>query len=80
MQLDDPLPSDPPNDTSFRPYQGKDLSPVRREKVNQIIDACRESGSPQRLIALATSSGGLINDDLRRIACRLTARHQVPLS
>jgi len=40
----------------------------KTDKVDRILRACHESDL-NSLIALATSDGGLLNDDIRRTAC-----------
>ena len=52
--------------------QGKRLSTIQLQKVDAIIDACDESSKLDLVIALATSPDGLIDDGVRRIACRPT--------
>lgn len=44
---------------------------VEGGKVGQIIAACKEPGDLEPLIALASSTNGLVNDRLRRLACML---------
>ena len=39
-------------------------------EVNQILAACHEPFDLHLLIKLATSTGGLINDEVRKIACK----------
>ena len=41
------------------------------DKANSILDACKSPGNLDNLIVLATSSNGLIDDKVRRVACRL---------
>ena len=47
-------------------------TPLRRvpDKVAQIIDACTKSRDLNRLITLSTAAGGLINDEVRQLACK----------
>lgn len=40
-----------------------------RVKVNRLLAACAEGQDPSILVALATSAGGLIDDEVRRKAC-----------
>ena len=47
----------------------KSLARPKIEKTGRIRAACEDSENLEPLIALATSAGGLINDDLRQIAC-----------
>ena len=42
----------------------------RSDEVNKILDACGEHHDLDLLIRLATSAGGLINDDVRKVACK----------
>ena len=39
-------------------------------EVNHILAACHEPHDLHLLIKLATSTGGLINDEVRKIACK----------
>ena len=55
-----------------RPYdgwRGKRLSPAACNKVSHIVDACREGCKGDHLGTLATSTDGLVDDEVRRIAC-----------
>jgi hypothetical protein len=49
---------------------GVEAPPERRTaKVKQILDACGENDF-NAVAALATSVGGLVEDDVRRTACK----------
>lgn len=52
-------------------WQGRELSSTECGKVKQILAACEESGDLETLIALASSTNGLINDEVRKTACML---------
>ena len=41
------------------------------DKITQIINACTKTQDVDQLIALSTATGGLVNDDVRRVACTL---------
>lgn len=49
-------------------WRDEPLTPAELSKVTKILRAC-ENNDRQQLIALATTSGGLIEDHVRRIAC-----------
>lgn len=53
----------------YETWQGRGLSAVEIEKLHLIIDACEGPGDHETLIALATSRNGLIDDEVRQIAC-----------
>ena len=44
-------------------------------KVNRILAACNESKDLETLASLATSTGGLVDDEVRRKACMLELNH-----
>ena len=46
------------------------IAPFETEKSGQILAACEGDGDLIILGRLATSRGGLLNDDLRQIICR----------
>ena len=55
--------------------QGKDPGQTNRShEVDRVLAACKEPHDPDLLIALATSVGGLINDEVRKVACRFFAK------
>ena len=41
------------------------------DKITQILDACTKPQDIDQLIALSTATGGLVSDEVRRIACTL---------
>jgi len=49
-------------------WRDEPLTPAELTKVTKILRAC-ENKDRQQLVALATTSGGLIEDHVRRIAC-----------
>ncbi len=51
---------------SWRP---EPLSETESAKVMRILEACKERDL-EALVALCTSSGGLVEDEVRRAACR----------
>ena len=46
------------------------IAPSETEKTCEILAACEGDGDPVILRRLATSKGGLLNDDLRHKTCR----------
>lgn len=61
----DALSSGQPVSNSWR---DEPLTSAESSKVTDILQACK-NGDREQLAALATSSGGLIEDQVRRIAC-----------
>jgi TBC1 domain family member 20 len=55
-------------------HQSKEQDDLQREKVERILLACREHDIDV-LCDLATSCGGLVNDEIRRAACKLIQNH-----
>ncbi len=58
--------------TTDRPYdgwRGKPLSPAACTKVSYILAACKEGSVDDHLGTLATSADGLVDDEVRRVAC-----------
>lgn len=53
-----------------RPAPAIELSPAEKEKAGLIAAACRDRDL-DTLVHLATSTSGLLSDDLRRSACML---------
>lgn len=49
-------------------WRDEPLTATESSKVTEILRACK-NGDREQLAALATSSGGLIEDHVRRIAC-----------
>ena len=49
-------------------------------KVNLILAACEESDDLDLLVRLATSTGGLINDEVRKVACKSLTELKCPYS
>lgn len=47
-------------------------------EVNRILAACREPQDLDLLIRLATSTGGLINDETRKVACKFWGELKCP--
>ncbi len=62
-------PTNPPNvdDTHEKNYP----SEKERDKITRIITACTETQDIDQLVALSTATGGLVNDEVRRVACTL---------
>ena len=58
-----------PGDLPYGGWRGKSLSPAACAKVSNILVTCKEGGEPDALGALATSVGGLVDDEVRRAAC-----------
>ncbi len=55
-------------------WRGRELSSTECGKVKQILAACNESGDLEPLIALASTTNGLIDDEVRKKACMLSGR------
>ena len=68
------LPALPPLSASWR---SEPLSPTEREKVSKILKASRDRDLTA-LRDLATSQGGLVEDEVRRTACTY-APHSAPM-
>ena len=60
-------PTNPPSgdDAHEKDY----LSEKGRDKITQILNACTKTQDVDQLIALSTATGGLISDEVRRVAC-----------
>lgn len=58
-----------PTPLTFRQWQVKPLSPAEYEKAINVVNVCNEDQDIERLIALASSKYGLVNDQVRRKAC-----------
>lgn len=74
-----PSPSDPPpneaTEIEWRPYnewKGKPLARVECKKVDEILAVCEEPVDSDALARLATSTGGLLDDEVRQTACTST--------
>ena len=48
------------------------------KKINAIYQACKDPGKTDQVIALATSANGLVDDEVRRQACRLNKPNLIP--
>lgn len=60
----------------YRGWKGKKLSPVELAKVADILAACNFSDKTHLLTTLATSEAGLVDDEVRRVACGSTIGHE----
>ena len=62
-----PSPTNPPggDDTNEK----DDLPEKGRDKISQILNACTKTQDVDQLIALSTTTGGLISDEVRKVAC-----------
>ena len=62
-------PTNPPSDDDTHE---KDYPSERgRDKITQIIKACTKTQDVDELIALSTATGGLVSDEVRKVACTL---------
>lgn len=61
------------SDLSYDGWRGKRLSPAACTKVSHILVACNEACEGDPLGTLATSKDGLVDDEVRRVACTSTA-------
>ena len=69
---DDANPLSPTNSPNVDETHEKDYpSEEGPDKTTQIIYACTETQDVDQLIALSTATGGLLNDEVRRVACTL---------
>ncbi len=69
---DDANPLSPTNPPSGDDTHEKDYpSEKGRDKITQIINACTKTQDVDELIALSTATGGLVSDEVRRVACTL---------
>ena len=59
----------PPKGRPFDEWKGKPLTQEACIKVNRILTACGKQRDLRSLVALATSAGGLVDDEVRRVAC-----------
>ena len=55
------------DDTHVKDYP----SEKGRDKITQIMNACTKTQDVDQLIALSTATGGLVSDEVRRVACTL---------
>lgn len=65
---------------SLSPYEGwkgKTLSRVEFAKVTDILAACNSAEKTLLLTTLATSEAGLVDDEVRRVACGSTIGHEM---
>lgn len=60
----------------YEGWKGKTLSPVELAKVADILAACNFSKKTNLLTTLATSEAGLVDDEVRRVACGSTIGHE----
>lgn len=60
----------------YEGWKGKTLSPVEFAKVTDILAACNFSEKTHLLTTLATSEAGLVDDEVRRVACGSTIGHE----
>ena len=71
--IDLPNEHDLPSDLQHDGWYGNAPPPAARIKVLGILAACKESCNGDHLRKLATATDGLINDEVRRVACTSTA-------
>lgn len=65
-----PEPNEKSIETTVSPsWRQEPLSEPESAKVMRVLEACKERDL-EALVALCTSSGGLVEDEVRRIACR----------
>lgn len=57
------------SDLPYEGWRGKRLSPAGCTKVSRILAACKEARDGDHLGTLATSKDGLVDDEVRRVAC-----------
>lgn len=61
----------------YEGWKGKALSPVELAKVADILAACNFSKKTHLLTTLATTEAGLVDDEVRRVACGSTIGHDI---
>jgi hypothetical protein len=54
---------------------GRSLDPLQRAKVIEILSCCHDRGKNVELALLATSTSGLVDDEVRRLACMFATSH-----
>jgi len=59
----------PSSDLPYDGWRGKRLSPAGCTKVSRILVACKEACEGDHLGTLATLNDGLVDDEVRRVAC-----------
>ncbi len=58
-----------PSNLPYDGWRGKRLSPAACTKISHVLAACREGCEGDPLSTLATSNDGLVDDEVRRLAC-----------
>ena len=53
----------------FEGWQGRSLSPSQCSKVTDIVAACKSPGKIDLLTRFATSTDGLVDDEVRFLVC-----------
>ena len=62
-------PANPPSGDDT--HEQDDPSETKHHKITQILHACTKTRDVEQLIALSTAAGGLVDDDVRKVACKL---------
>lgn len=63
----------------YRDWRGRELTSTECGKIKQILAACKESGDLDPLVVLASTTNGLIDDEVRKTACMLMGRLRKPI-
>jgi len=53
----------------YEEWKDEPLTQKASTKVDRVLAACAVKPDLNSLVALATSTGGLVNDEVRRVAC-----------
>ena len=61
----------------FDGWKGGSLTQEACTKVNRILAVCNGKQDLGSLVALATSAGGLVDDEVRRVACTSLRKHMI---
>lgn len=57
------------DEQSLMSWPSRELPLAERSKVKQILAACKEPCDVDLLVSLASTTGGLVDDEVRRVAC-----------
>jgi len=53
----------------YEEWKGEPSTQEDCTKVDRVLAACKATPDWNSIVALATSTGGLVNDEVRRVAC-----------
>ncbi|KAI4170168.1 MAG: hypothetical protein LQ343_005174 [Gyalolechia ehrenbergii] len=69
----------PPSSRTPKGWQNQDISPTAQAKIKRVLDACTPGSDIEGLIQAATSSDGLMNDEVRRKAWPILLGYTPPM-